>query len=90
MKSILSKRKQVKKGKRFVIRGQITLSAFEIHQGVAKSERQTLRAHKCRETKMGKSPSPNPVSDNDSDRSGNESRSEDELEMHDCIEVHQI
>ena len=69
------------------------LSAFEIYQRVVESERQTLRAHKRREIKKGKSKkslSPSPFSDDDSGSSGNESHSEHELEMQDCIKVHQI
>ena len=93
IQATFSKKKRVKKGKRMVIQGQIILSTFEMHHGVAESEREIAQAHRLKETKGKRSkraPSPVSLSDEISDMSNNESQSDDESEMQDCIEVCQM
>ena len=93
MQAAFSKKKRVKKGKRIVIQGQIILSTFEMHHRVAGSERETVQVCRLKETKGKRSkraPSPVSLSDEISDMSNNESQSDNESEMQDCIEVQYV
>ena len=93
MQAAFSKKKRVKKGKRIVIQGQIILSTFQMHHRVAGLKRETAQACRLKETKGKRSkraPSPVSLSDEISDMSNNESQSDDESEMQDCIEVCQM
>lgn len=79
LRNVVTARKERKKGKWVTIEGRISLSTFEIHQALAKAERETKAAQE--RNKKVKRRAPSPSSDDLS------SASESEQEMEDCIEV---